>query len=95
VSDKIGRHFWQNPGVPLDAEDWDRLPDRFGFETAREAEWRHLLAVLRRAVDTELSPAAASGVRRDRGQRCSPGCPGHRAQLQPQRDLQDDVRRSA
>jgi RNA polymerase sigma-70 factor (ECF subfamily) len=56
VSDKIGRHFWQNPGVPLDAEDWDKLPDRFGFEPAREAEWRDLLAALRRAVDTELSP---------------------------------------
>ena len=40
VSAKIGRHFWRNPGVPLDAEDWDRLPDRFGFDPAREAEWR-------------------------------------------------------
>ena len=56
VSDKIGRHFWQHPGVPLDAGDWDRLPDRFGFEPAREAEWRDLLAALRRAVDTEPSP---------------------------------------
>ena len=56
VSGKIGRHFWQNPAVPLDAEDWDKLPDRFGFEPAREAEWRDLLAALRRAVDTELSP---------------------------------------
>ena len=56
VSDKIGRHFWRNPGVRLDAADWDQLPDRFGFEPAREAEWRDLLAALRRAVDTELSP---------------------------------------
>ena len=56
VSAKIGRHFWRHPSVPLDAEDWDRLPDRFGFEPAREAEWRDLLAALRRAVDTELSP---------------------------------------
>jgi len=56
VSDKIGRHFWRHPAVPLDAEDWDGLPDRFGFEPAREAEWRDLLAALRRAVDTELSP---------------------------------------
>jgi RNA polymerase sigma-70 factor (ECF subfamily) len=55
VSDKIGRHFWRNPGVPLDAEDWDKLPDRFGLDPAREAEWRDLLAALRRAVDTELS----------------------------------------
>jgi len=58
VSDKIGRHFWRNPGVRLEAEDWDRLPDRFGFEAAREAEWRDLLAALRRAVNTELSPGS-------------------------------------
>jgi RNA polymerase sigma-70 factor (ECF subfamily) len=56
VSDKIGRHFWCRPDVRLDAEDWDNLPDRFGFEPAREAEWRDLLAALRRAVDTELTP---------------------------------------
>jgi RNA polymerase sigma-70 factor, ECF subfamily len=56
VSAKIGRHFWQHPRVPLDAEDWDRLPDRFGFEPERESEWRDLLAALRRAVDDELTP---------------------------------------
>jgi RNA polymerase sigma-70 factor (ECF subfamily) len=56
VSVKIGRHFWRNPTVPLDAEDWDRLPDRFGFQPEREAEWRDLLAALRRAVDRELTP---------------------------------------
>ncbi len=33
VSAKIGRHSWRHPGVPLDAEDWDRLPDRFGFDS--------------------------------------------------------------
>jgi len=55
VSAKIGRHFWRNPGVPLDAEDWDRLPDRFGFDPAQEAEWRDLLAALHRAVDEELT----------------------------------------
>jgi RNA polymerase sigma-70 factor, ECF subfamily len=56
VSAKIGRHFWRRPDVPLEAEDWDRLPDRFGFEPAQESEWRDLLAALRRAVDTELTP---------------------------------------
>jgi RNA polymerase sigma-70 factor (ECF subfamily) len=55
VSAKIGRHFWTHPSVPLDAEDWDRLPGRFGFEPAQEAEWRDLLAALRRAVDEELT----------------------------------------
>src|SRR5215475_11383793 len=55
VSAKIGRHFWRHPSVPLDAEDWDRLPDRFGFGPAREAEWRDLLAALHRAVDEKLT----------------------------------------
>src|SRR5260370_24534578 len=56
VSSKIGRHFWRHPSVPLGTEDWDRLPDVFGFDPAREAEWRDLLAALRRAVDNELTP---------------------------------------
>ncbi len=55
VSAKIGRHFWRNPPVPLDAEEWERLPDRFGFEPARASEWWDLLDALRRAVDTELT----------------------------------------
>jgi len=56
VSAKFGRHFWRHPAVPLEAEDWDRLPDLFGFDPARQAEWRDLLAAFRRAVDTELTP---------------------------------------
>jgi RNA polymerase sigma-70 factor (ECF subfamily) len=55
VSAKVGRHLWRHPSVPLDAEDWDRLPDRFGFDPAQEAEWRDLLAALRRAVNQELT----------------------------------------
>jgi RNA polymerase sigma-70 factor (ECF subfamily) len=55
VSAKIGRHFWRHPDVRLDAEDWDRLSARFGFDPAQEAEWRDLLAALRRAVDEELT----------------------------------------
>jgi RNA polymerase sigma-70 factor (ECF subfamily) len=56
VSAKVGRHFWRHPAVPLGAEQWERLPDRFGFDPAREAEWRDLAAAVRRAVDTELTP---------------------------------------
>jgi RNA polymerase sigma-70 factor, ECF subfamily len=56
VSAKIGRHFWRHPPVPLDAEDWDQMPARFGFDPAQEAEWRDLLAALRRAVETALTP---------------------------------------
>jgi RNA polymerase sigma-70 factor, ECF subfamily len=56
VSVKIGRHFWRHPSVPPGAEQWERLPARFGFDPAREAEWRDLAAAVRRAVDTELTP---------------------------------------
>ena len=55
VSSKIGRHFWRHPTVSMDAEDWHRLPDRFGFDPAGQAEWRDMLAALHRAVDTELT----------------------------------------
>jgi RNA polymerase sigma-70 factor, ECF subfamily len=56
VSAKIGRHFWRHPAVLLDAEDWDRMPGWFGFDPAQQAEWRDLLAALRRAIETELTP---------------------------------------
>jgi RNA polymerase sigma-70 factor (ECF subfamily) len=55
VSAKIGHHLWRRSGVSLDAEDWDRLPDRFGLQPAREAEWRDLVTALRRAVEEELT----------------------------------------
>jgi RNA polymerase sigma-70 factor (ECF subfamily) len=56
VSAKIGRHFWRHRVVRLDAEDWDRLPARFGFDPAHQAECRDLLGALRRAVETDLTP---------------------------------------
>jgi RNA polymerase sigma-70 factor (ECF subfamily) len=55
VSTKIGRHFWQRPTAPMDAEDWDRLPDRFGLDPGRVAEWHDIVAALHRAVDDELT----------------------------------------
>jgi RNA polymerase sigma-70 factor (ECF subfamily) len=55
VSGKIGRHFWRHPAVSLEADDWDRLPDRFGLDPARESEWRDLVRALRRAVEEELT----------------------------------------
>jgi RNA polymerase sigma-70 factor (ECF subfamily) len=55
VSTKIGRHFWQKPAAPMDAEDWDRLPDRFGLDPGRVAEWQDVVAALHRAVDDELT----------------------------------------
>jgi DNA-directed RNA polymerase specialized sigma24 family protein len=56
VSTKIGRHFWRTTGVPLDQEDWDRLPDRAGVQPHERAEWSDLVAAIRRAV---AGPSAA------------------------------------
>ena len=55
VSNKLGRHFWRTATVPLDTEDWDRLPDRFGFHPDEQSEWHDLLGALRTAVDEELT----------------------------------------
>jgi RNA polymerase sigma-70 factor (ECF subfamily) len=55
VSTKIGRHFWQRPTVPMDTEDWDRLPDRFEMGPAEHAQWQGLISALRRAVDEDLT----------------------------------------
>ena len=55
VSAKIGRHFWQRPTVPMDAEDWDRLPAALGADPAEQSQWRELLDALHHAVDHELT----------------------------------------
>lgn len=56
VSAKIGRHFWTNPAVPMDAGNWERLPDRFGLDPAQETERRDLADAVHRAVDEHLTP---------------------------------------
>jgi RNA polymerase sigma-70 factor (ECF subfamily) len=55
VSAKIGRHFWRRPPVALTAEDWDRLPDRFGFDPAGESERRDFVRAVHRAVQEDLT----------------------------------------
>jgi RNA polymerase sigma-70 factor (ECF subfamily) len=55
VSSKLGRHYWRNPPVALDAGQWERLPDRLGIDPARQAEAAGLLAVVRRVVDHEMT----------------------------------------
>jgi RNA polymerase sigma-70 factor (ECF subfamily) len=55
VSTKLGRHFWQRPTVALEAEDWDRLPDRFGVGPADAAQRQSLIEAIRSAVNSELS----------------------------------------
>jgi RNA polymerase sigma-70 factor (ECF subfamily) len=55
VSHKLGRHFWRTPRAPLDAQGWERLPGRFGFEGTARMEWHELMAALRRAIEHELT----------------------------------------
>ncbi|HXP54466.1 MAG TPA: sigma-70 family RNA polymerase sigma factor [Streptosporangiaceae bacterium] len=55
VSAKVGRHFWRTPPISLSAEDWDRLPDRFGFDPAGASERRDFIRAVRRAVDEDLT----------------------------------------
>jgi len=56
VAAKMGRHFWRKPSASMDAEDWDRLPDRFGLDPAEQSLWGDLVAALHRAVDQDLTP---------------------------------------
>ena len=56
VSSKLGRHYWrQHPAVYLEAEDWDRLPDRLGASPGEDAEHAELVKAVRQAVDETLT----------------------------------------
>jgi RNA polymerase sigma-70 factor (ECF subfamily) len=55
VSSKLGRHYWRNPTVALDAGQWERLPDRLGIDPAQHAESADILAQVRRIVEDELT----------------------------------------
>jgi RNA polymerase sigma-70 factor (ECF subfamily) len=56
VSSKLGRHYWRNPPVTLDAGRWADLPDRFGLDPEQHVAAAGLLAEIRRVVDDELTP---------------------------------------
>jgi RNA polymerase sigma-70 factor, ECF subfamily len=55
VSTKLRRHFWRAPSTAMDAEGWERLPDRFGVEPDREYERRVLVDAMRVAVESTLT----------------------------------------
>ena len=55
VSTKFGRHFWHRHEVKMESEDWDRLPDRFGFEPDQSSERQELIMAMHQAVDAELT----------------------------------------
>ena len=55
VSSKLGRHYWRSPDVRLDAEDWDRLPDRLGADPSGQAERNEMIEAVRCAVNESLT----------------------------------------
>jgi RNA polymerase sigma-70 factor (ECF subfamily) len=55
VSSKLGRHYWRNPPVALDAGQWERLPDRLGIDPEEHAASAGILAEVRRVVEDELT----------------------------------------
>src|ERR1700691_2019237 len=56
VSSKLGRHYWrQHPADHLEAEDWDRLPDRLGADPGELAGHAELVKAVRQAVDETLT----------------------------------------
>ena len=61
VSSKLGRHYWRNPPVSLDAGQWERLPDRLGIDPARHAEAAGILAEVRRVVDERADQRTSGG----------------------------------
>jgi RNA polymerase sigma-70 factor, ECF subfamily len=55
VSSKLGRHYWRNPPVTLDAAQWERLPDRLGIGPDQHVVATGILAEVRRVVEDELT----------------------------------------
>jgi RNA polymerase sigma-70 factor (ECF subfamily) len=55
VSSKLGRHYWRNPPVMLDAAQWERLPDRLGIDPEQHVATAGILAEVRRVVEDELT----------------------------------------
>lgn len=55
VAGKVSRHHWRRQHLPMDPEDWDRLPDAFGFDPAAEHEWADLMRTLRRGIEETLT----------------------------------------
>lgn len=56
VANKIGRHYWRRPSVSLDAEDWDRFPERIGLGPESQAQHQELITAVRRVVEEALTP---------------------------------------
>jgi RNA polymerase sigma-70 factor (ECF subfamily) len=56
VSGKVTRHFWARADEAIETEQWERLPDRFGFTPEEAVESADLLHAVQRAIEQELTP---------------------------------------
>jgi RNA polymerase sigma-70 factor (ECF subfamily) len=55
VSNKLGRHFWVKTSERLDSEQWERLPDHYGYSPEDAAEASDLFDTIRVTVERELT----------------------------------------
>jgi RNA polymerase sigma-70 factor (ECF subfamily) len=55
VASKVTRHVWRAKPLTVEVEDWEMLPDRFGFSPAESLAQRELLGAIRDAVDSVLT----------------------------------------
>jgi len=55
VAQKTTRHAWLRAAPRGNGDDWEALPDRFGFSPSEASEWREMFSELRRAVQEELT----------------------------------------
>lgn len=55
VSTKVGRHVWRNRPAAIDDDAWEQIPDSFATSPQLAIEQREVLALLRRAIDDDLT----------------------------------------
>ncbi len=55
VAGKMTRHFWVGSGPAPTAEQWERLPDRFGIGPAEAAQAKAMFDAVRDCVEHELT----------------------------------------
>jgi RNA polymerase sigma-70 factor (ECF subfamily) len=55
VSTKVGRHVWRNRPAAIDDDAWEQIPDSLGTSPQLAIEQQEALAVLRRAIDDDLT----------------------------------------
>ena len=95
VSSKLGRHYWRDPPVALDAGQWERLPDRLGIDPQQHAESAAILAEVRRVDRRRADRAPAADLHRDRGRPDTARRARGAARAPAQCHLQGGLRRQA